>query len=181
MNRFLLQGLLLLSLPLAAQQIYRYVDEQGNVTFTSDPPPGVNAHPVSVSPVNAIGSDIIAPPPATSAKAEVGAEITEKPGPETGYQTFAITSPEEGSSVRSNDGDITISLTLDPALRESDTIYLYMDGAKIAEGDYVSFFLQNVNRGTHLVHAEVRDRSSGTTLKKTRPVTITVQRVHVGG
>jgi len=177
MNRFLPLTLLLLSLPLAAQQIYRYVDEQGNVTFTGEPPPGVNADPVSISPVNSVGSEGIAPQLPQSGVTDSGAA----PKPETGYKTFEITSPEEGTAVRSNNGDITISLTLDPALRETDTVYLYMDGAKIAEGDYISFFLQNVNRGTHLVHAEIRDRSSGTTLKKTRPVSFTIQRVGVGG
>lgn len=178
MKRFILFGLLLLSLPLAAQQIYRYVDEKGNVAFTSEPPPGVEAVPVTVSPVNAVGGEIIAPPQSSPSEAPVEAL---EPAKATGYQSFDITAPEEGTAVRSNNGDITIALALDPALRESDTIYLFMDGAKIAEGDYNNFSLQNVDRGTHLIHAEVRNKSSGTTLKKTRPVSFTIQRVHVGG
>jgi Domain of unknown function (DUF4124) len=54
--RLLFVGMLVIASPLATgQQIYKWVDASGNVTYSSTPPPGAAARPVDLPP---------APPPA---------------------------------------------------------------------------------------------------------------------
>lgn len=54
--RVLFVGMLMIASPLATgQQIYKWVDASGNVTYSSTPPPGAAAQPVDLPP---------APPPA---------------------------------------------------------------------------------------------------------------------
>jgi hypothetical protein len=53
--RLIVFGMLLITSPFAAaQQIYKWVDASGNVTYSSTPPPGASAQPVDLPP---------APPP----------------------------------------------------------------------------------------------------------------------
>jgi hypothetical protein len=49
--RLIVLGMLLVASPFAAaQQIYRWVDANGNVSFSSTPPPGAAAQPVELPP-----------------------------------------------------------------------------------------------------------------------------------
>ena len=162
----------MLSLPAAAAQIYRYVDEEGNVVFTNQPPSGKAAEPVELPPINAVGGpDAAANPPG------------ERPGPAEApdpYPGFRIVAPENDTSVRANNGNFTITLHADRPLRPSDTVVLLFDGAEVARGATLSFAMQNVDRGTHTVQAKIVDEA-GNELAVTEPITFTVQRVHVGG
>jgi hypothetical protein len=170
---FLILALVILTCP-AQAEIYRYLDAEGNVTFSNQPPPGVKAEPVELAPVNTVGGG----GPSTSAP-----RPSQEPGQaseEAGYESFAITQPEDGAAVRNNAGNITISVDISPGLRPSNEVYLYLDGMEVGHGAVTHFALTNVDRGTHQVHAEVKD-AKDKTLAKTPSVTFTLQRVHVGG
>ncbi len=156
----------------AQAEIYRYLDAEGNVTFSNQPPPGVKAEPLELAPVNTVGGE-------RSSRSEARSGREQAPE-EAAYERFAITQPEHDTAVRNNAGNITISLDLSPELRPSDEVYLYLDGVEVAHGAITSFALTNVDRGTHQVHAEIKD-AEGKTLAKTPSVTFTLQRVHVGG
>lgn len=156
----------------AQAEIYRYLDAEGNVTFSNQPPPGVKPEPVELGPVNTLGGRGTSSPTAPS---------TSDQAPEdAGYEQFAITQPENDTAVRNNAGNITISLDLSPKLKPSHEVYLYLDGVEVGHGAVTNFALTNVDRGTHQVHAEVKD-AKGKVLAKTPSVTFTLQRVHVGG
>ena len=163
--------LLALAAPLPAAQIYRYVDEEGNVVFTSQPPVGQAAEPVELPPVNAIGG---APLPQSA---------SESPGqpskPVPPYPGFRIVAPEDDTSIRANNGDFTITLHADQPLRTGHTVVLLFDGQEMARGAAMTFAMKNIDRGTHTAQAKILD-SAGNELAVTEPVTFTVQRVHLG-
>jgi hypothetical protein len=170
---FLILALVTLTCP-AQAEIYRYLDAEGNVTFSNQPPPGVKAQPVELAPVNTVGEG--GPSSSTAGATQAPGQAPE----DAGYESFAITQPEDGTAVRNNAGNITISVDISPELRPSNEVYLYLDGVEVGHGAVTNLALTNVDRGTHQVHAEVKD-GNGKTLAKTPSVTFTLQRVHVGG
>ncbi len=160
-----------MSLPLAAAQIYRYVDEEGNVVFTNQPPTGRAAEPVTLPAVNAVGG----PPPA----AGLPAEPPKPEQPLAPYPGFRIVAPEHDTSLRANNGNFTITLHADNPLRPGHTVVLLFDGKEIARGTAMTFAMQNVDRGTHTAQAKIVD-GAGKAVATTEAITFTVQRVHVG-
>lgn len=172
MLRIPLVVLLLLPLTGQAAQIYRYLDEEGNVVFSSQPPPGRPAERLTLPPVNAVAG----PKPEAPAEHAPPAESA----PSEPYPGFRIVAPEQESSVRANNGDFNITLHTDAPLRPGHQVVLLFDGSEVARGPSLTFAMQNVDRGEHTAQAKILDQN-GRTLATTDPVTFTVQRVAVGG
>ena len=165
--RKILPILLITYAGLASAEIYRYIDAEGNVSFSNEPPPGVKAERVDLPPPNTITSDVpeITPPaPKSNSKAV--------------YTGFSIAQPENDAPLRDNAGNVSVSIDLAPALRPSDTIYLYLDGTEVAKGATTRFELTNVDRGTHQLWAEVKNQA-GDTLIKSNAITFHLLRVSV--
>ncbi len=162
-----------LLVPCAAQatSIYRYVDDEGNVVFSSQPPVGRQAERVTLPPVNAVSApQTLAPSKTPPAQAD----------PAKPYPGFRIVAPENDTSVRANDGNFNITLHTDQPLRPSHQVVLIFDGAEVARGAALTFTLKNVDRGTHTAQARIVDQA-GNEVAAAEPVTFTVQRVAVGG
>ncbi|AOU99262.1 hypothetical protein BI364_16145 [Acidihalobacter yilgarnensis] len=131
----------------AQATIYRWVNAQGDVVFSDVPPPNGNAQKLELNhPLNTMQTpqQLSGPQPATGSSGQVAP-----------YRSLAITSPTNNQSVRANNGDITVSLSLSPALRPGDRIRLFMDGAQVYSGTSTQIPLSNVNRGTHMLYAAV--------------------------
>lgn len=99
-----------------------------------------------------------------------------KPQPKS-YQSININSPANDSSVRANDGNITLQVSLQPALQTDFQHHLevIMDGTKTQQSTGGSVTFENVDRGTHQFSAQVKD-SSGATLLSSSAITVHVQR-----
>ncbi|TDI90984.1 MAG: DUF4124 domain-containing protein [Chloroflexi bacterium] len=134
----------------ASAEIFRTVDEHGNVVFTDIPPPGNQAsESVTVNPVNTFS---VPTPAATAPPPE--ADVPEV----AHYESLTIVAPANDATVRENAGNVTVAVALDPPLRAGDRLVLYMDGDESpvpARGS--SFQLENVDRGTHTIGVRVID------------------------
>ena len=128
---------------LSAETVYKSVDEDGNIIFTDKP--SENAEEIKLQELQTIDN----PNPIRSSHQPKQAE--EK----FSYKTFIVTNPADGSGIRSNDGNVTISVILEPSLRSGDKITISVDGNEVGSGSSVS--LQNVDRGTHSISASVVD------------------------
>ena len=158
----------------AHAEIYRSVDEEGNITLSSQPPPGSKGSPVKLSPINTVdGSNSSNSTNRTDSSA---ANEDEESNPN--YNSIDINQPEDGATIRNNSGNVTITLALKPALQTSHTVHLMVDGDEIASGAFTTFQLNNVDRGTHEVSAEVKD-ADGETLIKTDSISFSLLRAHV--
>ena len=98
------------------------------------------------------------------------------------YTGFSITNPTNDQGVRANDGNVTIHLSLQPALRSGHMIVLNVEGegsksSKTTSG--LTIELNNMSRGLHTVTATVVDKD-GNGLVKTEPVSFLVLRVGGG-
>jgi hypothetical protein len=95
------------------------------------------------------------------------------------YTGFSITNPTNDQGVRANDGNVTIHMSLQPALRSGHVIVLNVEGedgksSKTTSG--LTIELKKMPRGLHTVTATVVDKD-GKGLIKTEPVSFHVLRV----
>ena len=158
---------------LAQTGVYKWVAPDGTVTFTDQPRPGAERleiqEPQTVAPPAAINRGLQG---VRGAQARASAEAS--------YTEFAIVSPTEDQAVRTNNGNVSISMTLDPSLHAKHVIVVSVDGQKIGKGSSTSLQLQNLPRGTHTVQAAVVDEK-GSEVIRTENVTFHVLRASAGG
>ena len=154
-------GLLsLLALPVSAG-IYTYIDEQGNRVFT-DRPGGRAAESVDSRSINSMPAQPTAPP-ATPDEAPRENKFT--------YRLLEIVQPEHDTTLRNNAGELSVSVTSDPALQPGHLYRLLLDGSPIAPAtSEPTFALGNIDRGSHQLIVEVVD-DKGQTLQSSPPRT----------
>jgi len=159
--------------PTAAAQIYRTVDEDGNVVFTDVPPrPDEAAETVELG----SGSTFTPPPAAVPAEtplrwSDVDGAVDEPAADAAAvYQSVEIASPGNDEAVRENSGNIVVSARVVPELRPGHRVQLELDGQIVQTSEAPSFQLQYVDRGTHQVRVHVLDES-GTILRSSDPST----------
>ena len=133
-----------LCFPFAAlAEVYRSVDEDGNIVFSDEASPGAEK--------------IIIPEPQTMPALDIGGSqykpATKAPQP----YTVAITEPVDDAAVRDNAGNISVSASVEPGLSSGDRLVIYMDGKEVGTGAAVN--LQNVDRGTHQLRAVIKDKN----------------------
>lgn len=161
------------SLPCAAE-VYRYTDAQGHIHYTNQPPAGVNAESVNVTPTyTVLPTDPTPPTPEdrpSTRKSSSGSAIT--------YSVFQIVGIEANAAIRANDGDLNVSIQLVPALQAGHQIHWLLDGQSVRVPSSVSSLsLSNLDRGEHQLQAEVlRDQQ---VIQRSAVVPFHIQRTHI--
>lgn len=156
---------------LAGAQVYRSVGPDGTVQFSDQAAP--DATPVDVQPAQTVpmGGPVHRPVASPS-------PATPQPARPT-YGRFEILSPSPDEGVRANDGNVTISLALDPPLLPGHRVVVLLDGRPVGSPDAsLQVALTNLDRGTHRVEASVVN-AGGQTLASAGPLTFHVLRVHL--
>ena len=169
MTRFLLLALLALPLAVSAQ-IYRTVDENGNVVFSDTPPPdGASGEEVELQPINT------APPPEPRPDL-APREPEEEPEAAAMEYGVAITVPANETTIPMGPGNFSVSAVVRPALGADHSLQLYMDGTPWGGPQTVpSWALTNVFRGAHDITIAVVD-PEGEHLAVSEPVRFYVLR-----
>lgn len=165
MTRILLAVCLTLVGLSATAQIYKHVDENGNVTFTDKP--SDDAQPVELQTPNS------SPPPPQSNYP------TPTPPPSTGavsaYQV-TINSPANDSIIPNGPGNFSVSASVSPQLAPGNKLQLLVDGTANGEPQMSgNWALTNVFRGEHTLVVNVVD-SKGKQVAASGPVKIAVFR-----
>ena len=160
-------GTLVTSAPLFAD-VYKHVDEQGNITYSDVPQkkgdkPISMPEPMTYQPLNT--------PKSSSG---VGAKKTTKPKT-IQYDSVAIATPVNEETIRSNSGDITVQISSTPALQANNTYVVYLDGNKIQESPAATLTLTNVDRGSHTISVQIQD-DKAQILASSEAVTFYLQR-----
>lgn len=159
-----------LALP-ASAEIYKYTDANGNTIFTNQPPQGTKAEEVNLPPVNTVQS----PPPQTMPgnNGQGGASANEQV-----YRVLEITNLPTEEALRANNGDFTVIVSIDPALRVGDSLQLLVDGTP--NGGLVSSVelpVSNLDRGDHSL--AVQAFSGDRLIQQSPTVTVSIQRTSV--
>jgi hypothetical protein len=158
--------LLLFTVPVIAG-IYKSIGPDGQIIYSDRAAQG--AEEINVAPVQTF-----TPPPPVK---EPLLDETEEPAAEpTTYQSFSITQPTESETIWSNEGIVSVALDLQPELKPEDEFQLLLnDHQVIARGRSSVVQLQNIDRGTHRLHAVIVD-ASGKEVARTATTTFHLRR-----
>lgn len=156
----------------ASAQVFKRVGPDGKVYFSDQP--GPDSTQIEVAPAQAVSL-----PPVNEQTGTTEEQGT--PGP--AYTAFSIVSPASDQSIRANNGNVIVQLSLEPELKPGHTIKLIIDGEdgeSIKPGGGMSTMLSNLSRGLHTVAAAVLDEA-GEAVIRTEAVSFHVLRATRGG
>jgi hypothetical protein len=151
--------LLALALPAAAQEIYRVVDENGNVTYT-DQKPSDDAEPMELPELNVL-------------EGELG-ESAENPLADTGSRSrdFRIEQPADGAVFTPQGDSLEIAMGIAIEVPPTARIVLVLDGRELAPVRSLDASIPAPEPGEHRLFARL-ETPSGRVLGTTDPVTFT--------
>jgi hypothetical protein len=148
----------LIALPVTAE-VFTYVDAQGNRVYTDQPGSG-NAKRVPLATSNRMSAK-----PGGAAPVTAGKKSETKPL--FHYDMLRVLVPEPDATVRSNAGEIIVSVTSEPGLQRGHRYQLLLDGQPTAApGLSPVFALSNIDRGSHNLSVEILDEQ-GRTVERT--------------
>lgn len=143
----------------ALADVYTYVDAQGNRVYTDQPRPG-NAKRVPLATSNRMSAN-----PTGAAPLVAAAKPEEQPL--FHYDMLRVLVPEPDATIRSNAGELIVSVTSEPGLQRGHRYRLLLDGQATAEpGPSPVFALTNIDRGSHNLSVEILDEQ-GRTVERT--------------
>lgn len=139
---------------IASAQIYRHVDENGNVTFSDRPPADAqNAERVEIQTPNT------APPPTSNAY-PAPVPTPEEEAAAAGNYTLAITSPENETIIPRGPGNVSVSASVSPPLSGNHKLQLLLNGTPREEPQTATTWaLTNVFRGEQNISVAVVDEN----------------------
>jgi hypothetical protein len=155
--------------PQTQSGIYKQVMPDGSVQFT-DKPLSSGAEPVDIRNVNTVEG-------AQKKRREIDTEIQEKAPPVASreeYSNLAISSPEQGATIRNPVEPIPIEIAINPQLQPGDRLEL-TDNGEVLEGAS----LVQPNRGTHQLQARVIG-AEGEVLIESDVIEVYIHRTTVG-
>lgn len=144
-------------------QVYRSVDKDGNVTYSDKPSKG--SVEVEVKELETVKPLETAPP--------IADKKDNKPA--AVYSGIEITSPQDDVSIRENTGNVSVTVSLNPNLKNGHKLVLYLDGEEYASGTTTNFQLQNIDRGSHQLRAAVQN-AEGRLLISSKSITFHLHR-----
>jgi len=165
--------LFLLPLITYADDIYRSVDRDGNVTFTDEPDTKAELIELEELPTYEAAPLPILPIENTVQQEEEVVEDIKKP-----KYKISITSPEQNQSIWAGGGILTATVSVQPELnsQRADKVQFKLDGKKVGEPQTgLSYSFENLDRGSHILAVSVVD-NKGKVLKTSKSVLFHVHR-----
>jgi hypothetical protein len=143
----------------AQAEIYKVVDEDGNVTYT-DQKPSPDAQPVQLRGLSIISPQQPTTQPPSQRKDEAAAEeeaVTSIRDLRRGYRDFALVSPEPDQTIWGNETPMTVVWNTRYALQPGMLVTVYLNGAPQPPTSSPAVNIGRLNRGSHQVYAELTD------------------------
>jgi len=156
----------------AVAEMYKWVDKDGNISY-ADQPPFKGAEKLDAPDLTTVAAPEVPEKKATQTET---AESKRKKS--TSYTYLKITNPEHDATIRNNEGNFSISMTIKPALDTKHGHYfsVLMDGKTVQDKVYVSSAsLTGIDRGTHKISVAVKNEN-GKILRKSKSITVHLHR-----
>ena len=163
----------------ASAEIYRSVDSHGVVTYSDQP--NVDAEAVTLPTENiAKQPEKSATDAAAKSSTDTNDASTKTVEKKADYTAFAMSSPKDQETFQ-NQTEISLSVTVSPALQSGDLVQFYLDGDTFGNPSSSTSIViprsQNnreiLTRGTHSIYAVIVN-AEGNVIKTTSAVTIFV-------
>jgi hypothetical protein len=162
--------------PAFADEVYRWVDEDGVVHYSDTPRDGAEKVEVRDPQTFSGRAALNATPTARDATPVV------ESGPAVVYRSVRIATPAHDAVAWNTGGELTVEVAVEPALNVAagHRVMVYLDGARVAGTPMASTSLKlsGVVRGTYELYATVVD-GSGTHLAQSDPITFHVRQTSI--
>jgi len=152
MRLFVLLCSLFLSTQLAAQAVYKTVDEDGNVIYTDQPPEG-DVQPMDLPKISVVKTEPLPFPQATF-EGSGGSGTAANP-----YGSLEVLEPTADQTYWGTGGTVTVRLNVDPGLAAGHRIQYFIDGAKVGRTTSLAQLFPEIDRGEHQLRAEIVDEN----------------------
>lgn len=162
MNKGMISALIMLTfflLPFTAfaeGEIFKIVDEDGNVTFT-DQRPNSNAQPMDLPPLSVIETDIQVPQAPVDAAQEPPAPSMRDLRKQ--FRDFKITQPQQEETFWGTANSVVVTWGSSQPIPAEMSVMLFVDGTR-QEAPAAGGVSLTLDRGEHQVFAELRDGSN---------------------
>ena len=154
--------------PSRAQQVYRVVDEHGNVSFT-DSPSAIRqseAQPITIEQTNR------AEPVTPIDRSEANTRNTQAA---ISFNTQILT-PSQNTTIPMGPGDFAVRARVTPSLRQDESVQLLIDDEHYGQPQrHLNWSLTNIFRGAHALQV-IRFDANGRELDRSTTVTVYVLR-----
>ena len=167
--------LALVSMPLAAQ-VYKTVDENGNVVYT-DQPPADGSPPVKLREISVVEAPIYesaAPAAEEDVAIEEGKEMSLR-YLRKNYADFAIVAPQQEESIWHPEDVVNVAWRARYQLQPGMKVIVSVDGQQQASTSEQIVPVSGLERGEHQVTAELKD-ARNRSIATAEPVTFFVRR-----
>lgn len=169
--------LLLTSFGADAAKVYSWVDGNGITHYTDAPPPNKSAKEVDLRVAPLLGSNTPRSVQVDNFNSLTGADA--KKEKEAAKLAIELLSPEQGSTLRDNTGNIVFQGNISPKPPTQYDVRLILDGqAAPIVNNSLSIRVENVDRGAHEAQLELLAKD-GTILAKSSAVTFYLHRASV--
>ena len=111
------------------KKLYRWVDEQGNVHFSDEPQKGAESFEMKEVPATKMQRTQFPEIQLPQSAQQTGGPAATTPV----YQSAALSEPLNGSIVRNNAGIITLSASIQPALKPGHSVRFFLDGKLVGK------------------------------------------------
>lgn len=153
-----------------AAEVYRWVDSDGVVHYSDRPIEGAERMQLD-------NIQTISPPAPRASRRSRSEESEDEAAPR--YQSLEILKPGQEEVLWNIEGQLDVSMRLEPRLQTGDRVSLYLNDAKVDMNPRsLQARLSGVDRGVHVLRAEVRD-PTGTVVITSQPRTFVVQQTSV--
>ncbi len=133
--------------------IYRWVDSGGTVVYSDEERPGAELIELPSSATTTYSAPKI--------QSITTDEVTQDQPPVPDYK-ISITAPAANESIWVNNGDVKVTLSIEPALSldRGDAVQLYIDGQTVGEPQAtLNYQFNNLSRGSHEIKANIINAS----------------------
>ncbi|MBV1931997.1 MAG: DUF4124 domain-containing protein [Porticoccaceae bacterium] len=153
----------------SAGAVFKTVDEQGNVTFTDNPPADGDSREIKIRPINTQAS--------TAPTGKIAEKKPEEEGKEVPYSASFITQPLNQSTVPPGQTEVVVQISLKPPLQTGHVVKLFHNGQARPPATSTRFTLTDLIRGEHKVRAQIFG-VNGNRKAETQTITFYVKRYH---
>ena len=169
----LISILMVLTLSFGAHaEMYKWVDAEGNITYSDRPQPDSGGEKKQVTEITLPSVNT-----ADAVDTSVLRESSNTQPDKKANSSIKITKPQNDEAIRQNEGNMVISVAVKPQAGDH-TVAIYVDGNEVSRGSATSVALQNVDRGTHVITADLIS-PEGKVIKSATPVTFHLLRYSI--
>lgn len=173
---WMLSLLLLATSAAQAAKVYSWTDNQGVVHYTDAPPPGQKAKEVDLRVAPFIGT---APRSVQVDNFNSLTGVDAKKEKEAAKLVIELLSPEQGSTLRDNTGNVVFQGQVRPQPPTQYDVRLTLDGkAASLVNNALAIRVENLDRGAHEAQLELLAKD-GTILAKSKAVTFYLHRASI--